>query len=245
MRVIKGIVKFSAFFSMLLLFLVHHFIMNLIHWNEESRLRSISSYCRWGLRILNVKVDNMNSGDHLHGRLIVSNHLSYLDVLVYFASFPSLFITSNEIKETFLLGDICKLAGCFFVERRVRLRTLENKVKEIQDINSKLQDGFNIFLFPEGTSSAGHKVLPFRGNFFQVAVDTQTSVVPISLKYKGHNAHLVPWYGKMTFPDHLFFLCMENELRAEFMVLSDVRGDDKMALAKLTHGMISEAYEKH
>ena len=230
---------------MMMVFLVHHFLMKLIHWNEESRLNSISSYCQWGLRILNVKVEGLNSINHLHGRFIVSNHLSYLDVLIYFASFPSLFITSNEIKETFLLGDICKLAGCFFVERRMKLRTAENKTKEIQDIKNKLQDGFNVFLFPEGTSSNGEKVLPFRGNFFQVAIDSQASVVPISLRYKGRNAYLVPWYGAMTFPDHLFSLCMEHELHAEIRILPDVCGEDKMALAKLTHGMISEAYEKY
>lgn len=244
MKIAKGIVKFSLFLGMILVFLIHHFFMNLIHWNEESRLKSISSYCRLGLRILNVKIEKSTS-ESLYGKFIISNHLSYLDILVYFASFPSLFVTSNEIKETFLLGDICKLAGCFFIERRAKLRTVENKNKEIAEIRNKLKEGFNIFLFPEGTSSNGEGVLPFRGNFFQVAIESKAPVVPITLKYHGSNAHLIPWYGKMTFPDHLFSLCMENQLNAAFTVLPDVYGEEKMALAKLTHEMISEAYEKN
>lgn len=154
-------------------------------------------------------------------------------------------MTSNEIKETFLLGDICKLAGCFFIERRAKFRTIENKNKEIAQINNKLKEGFNIFLFPEGTSSNGKNVLPFKGNFFQVAVESKAPIVPITLKYMGLNAHLIPWYGKMTFPDHLFSLCMENQINAAFTVLPDVYGEEKMALAKLTHEMISEAYEKN
>lgn len=244
MKFIRGVIKFSLFFLMILIFLAHHFVMNLIHWNEESRLKSISSYCRLGLKILNVKIDK-KSPENLHGKLIVSNHLSYLDVLIYFASFPSLFVTSNEIRETFLLGDICKLAGCFFIERRAKLRTVENRNKELADINKKLKEGFNIFLFPEGTSSDGKNVLPFKGNFFQVAVESKAPIVPITLKYQGGNAHLVPWYGEMTFPDHLFSLCMEKQLNAAFSVLPDVYGKEKMALAKLTHEMISEAYEKN
>ena len=84
MKFVRGLVKFSLFFLMILIFLVHHFFMNLIHWNEESRLKSISFYCRLGLKILNVKIDK-KSHEKIHGKLIVSNHLSYLDVLIYFA----------------------------------------------------------------------------------------------------------------------------------------------------------------
>src|SRR5690606_25499972 len=178
-------------------------------------------------------------------KLIVSNHMSYLDVIILFAYYPSLFITSVEIKNTFLLGRICKLAGCFFVERRRAYRSMETKNLELQDMKQKFAQGFNVFLFPEGTSSDGSGILPFKGTFFQLAVDTETKVQPMCLKYTGSNAHIPPWYGDMTFPDHLFKLCLQREINAKLIILDEVEGNEKMALAKQTQEMISDVYEKN
>lgn len=208
-------------------------------------LKSISLTAKAALLILNVKVTREGSLHEVRKRLIVSNHMSYLDVIVLFAYYPSLFITSTEIRDTFLLGRICKLAGCFFVERRKAYRSTETKNIELALMKERFAEGFNVFLFPEGTSSDGSGVLPFKGTFFQLAVDTESKVQPMCLRYIGANRHVPPWYGDMTFPDHLFRLCREKEIKVHLIVLPEVSDMEKMALAKTTHQMISECYGKN
>lgn len=244
-----GVIKFVVFALIILTFLIHHTIAGLLIWSQNLRLRyylwSISKTAGAALKVLNVKVSREGNLHEIRQKLIVSNHMSYLDVIILFAYYPALFITSVEIKNTFLLGRICKLAGCFFVERRRSHRSIETKNIELAEMKEKFSQGFNVFLFPEGTSSDGSGVLPFKGTFFQLAVDTETKVQPMCLKYTGSNAHIPPWYGDMTFPDHLFKLCLQREINAHLVILDEVEGSEKMALAKKTQEMISDVYAKN
>ncbi len=233
---------------MILSFVIHHTLIDLIMRNPRKKLHyflwSVSRSCALLLKILNVKVVRHGLKGPVTKRLIVSNHLSYLDVLVLASEFPSFFITSVEIRETFLLGRICKLAGCFFVERRKQYRSIETKQKELLEMKERLERGFNVFLFPEGTSSDGTSVLPFKGTFFQLSIDTDVPIVPISLKYLGEDRSLAPWYGDMTFIDHLFYLCHSQNLTASVSVLPEMSGNEKMKLANQCHAIIREEYEK-
>ena len=244
-----GVFRYVLFLALMAFFILHHSVVSLLIFNEKVRLhyflKSISLTSKVALKLLNVKVSKSGVGGEVRQRLIVANHLSYLDVLILFAHFPSLFVTSVEIRETFLLGRICRLAGCFFVERRKKKHYAETKLLELKQMNEKLRQGFNVFLFPEGTSSDGSSVLPFKSTFFQLAVDTQTKTRPMCLKYTGENAHISPWHGDMTFADHLFKVCLQREITVCLTVLEEVEGSEKTALAKLTHGIISEAYAKN
>ena len=246
LKVLKGMVKFFLFASVILLFLCHHSLILLLIKDEKKRLkyflRSIRYTSRIGLRILNVRTTYLGARGEVKERLIVANHLSYLDVLVLFSRYPSLFITSTDIRDTFLLGRICQLAGCFFVERNKRKHTPETKMKELSQMKEKLALGFNVFLFPEGTSSDGSGVLPFKSTFFQLAVDCGTPVIPLCLKYNEKN---VPWYGDMTFPDHLFGLCMEDSITCTLEELPEVVSDIKTELAHRSFECIKDAYERN
>lgn len=246
---LAGLIKFLTFVSLMILFIIHHTIAGLVIWSEELKLkyflRSISLTSKICLRILNIKVSREGAGGEVTQRLIVANHLSYLDVLILFSHHPALFITSVEIRETFMLGRVCKLAGCFFVERRKDYRTENTKMIELELMKEKFSQGHNIFLFPEGTSSDGSTVLPFKNTFFQLAVDTKTHVVPMCLKYTGNNAAISPWFGDMTFVDHLFKVCLQKEITADLIVLSEISGNDRVHLAQQAQELISGAYAKH
>lgn len=244
-----GLFRFLAFFLVIMSFLVVHSLLAFFVTNEKKRLKlylkSIPFFAQTGLLILNVKVSLHGTRGEVKQRLIVANHLSYLDVLILSAFYPSLFITSVEIRETFLLGQLTNLAGCFFVERRKEKRTSDTKENELKDISQKLQNGHNIFLFPEGTSSDGCQVLPFKSTFFQLAVDANIPVLPLTLSYSGAGRDAVPWYGKMTFPDHLLRLCMQKEINAHVIRLPEVKGDDRFYLAKTTQDLIRTTYERY
>src|SRR5690606_9112228 len=112
--------------------------------------------------------------------LILSNHLSYLDIFILFSEFPASFIASvDEVKEMFLLGRVTELSGGYFVERRNR-STLRADIDEIANI---LKLGINVVLFPEGTTSTGEGVLPFKTPLVSAAGKAGVEVLPVCIKY--------------------------------------------------------------
>lgn len=236
------------FLFLILIFIAHHCIVSVFVRNETTLLRyylkSIALTSRFGLWILNVKADYEGQAFLKTPGLNISNHLSYLDVLVLFAKFPSLFITSKEMRDVFFLGHITQLAGCFHVERRKKYLTKELIDSELLEMKRKLSKGFSLFLFPEGTSSDGKSVLPFKAHFFQTAISSHVPVRMFSISY---DKEAVPWYGEMTFPDHLFKLCQEKVINVKVRLLEtvDPSGMDRFALAQYCHQKVKESYEQN
>lgn len=239
--------KCLTFFTMLFVFFIHHSFLFLF-FNVDKRLdfimKSMKYYTIVGNKILNIKVKGVfNRENYPKGFLIVANHLSYIDFFVLFLYYPSLFITSVEIKNTFLLGQVSKMAGCFFVERRKQLLNEKIKKIELDKIKEKLTKGFNVFLFPEGTSSNGNNVLPFKAHFFQIA-ECGIPVLPICLKYRGKSGQIVPWYGSRKFFNHFFQICLLRNIEVEIVELPQVKSSDKFELSKKLHEKICEYYDK-
>lgn len=245
----KGFVKYILFCSLMVFFLIHHGLVTILIFNEKKRLRyfmkSIQLTSRLALKILDVKVNAKNVSQGARGKLLIANHISYVDVLVLFSHYPALFITSVEMREVPVLGSIVKFAGCFFVERRKAKRSTETVAQELISINDKLKAGFDVFLFPEGTSSDGSSILPFKPTFFQTAIECQVSIIPICLIYE-EGRDVIPWYGDMTFPDHLFKLCLASNLSAKLVELKHVEPNkDHFQLKTICYERISNEYARH
>jgi len=244
---LNGSLKFLLFLILIISFLLFQTVILIFLRSQKLRLkivsRVVSNFSKIGLKLLSVKVDHHKAPLEKSGALIVANHQSYLDVLILAAYYPSLFVTSVEIKETFLLGQISQLAGCFFVERRKNKIRPGTKAREVSEMKKVIHDGTHIILFPEGTSSDGRDVLPFKATFFQVSVDCECPVIPMVIKYQNESRQSVPWYGDMTFPDHLLSLCLMTEISASLTVLPNLKGEDKFELANQSHTLIKSFYE--
>jgi 1-acyl-sn-glycerol-3-phosphate acyltransferase len=239
-------IKFILFLSLMFIFVIHHELIKFSRKGDDLTdyyLQSISNYARIALKILNVSTE-FDNYEAIKKRLIVANHLSYLDVLVLFEAYPSLFITSVEMGNFPVLGRITRLAGCFYVERRKSLLTPERAKLEIETMTKELELGRNVFLFPEGTSTDGSGVLPFKAAIFQLAIDTKTPVVPLCLEYEELDS--VPWHGEMTFLGHLFKLCLKEEVHARVTQLTErcAVGKDRFGLAKECREAVALVYGK-
>jgi 1-acyl-sn-glycerol-3-phosphate acyltransferase len=198
--------------------LVHHFILYLMIRDDLKRAsilsHSLSRYCRLILKICSIKVTSSISEKDTHNKLVVSNHMSYLDVICLSSLYPTTYVTSVEVKETAGLGHICRVCGCFFTERRRKGRDPGTIHKEIAHMGQHLSYGLSITLFPEGTSTDGMKILPFKTPLLEAAVANQKSILPVSLKYvqidgkpfSHENKDLVCWYGDATFIPHFLTL---------------------------------------
>ena len=214
--VIKA-VKILAFVILVVTFLLISFCVDMIVGNKMVKLRYFSRisslYLRAALMVLGVKVRLRNINRLAGGKenyLVISNHLSYLDVFVIFSTVPAVFIANSELEDTFLLGAIIKYSGGVFAERRNRSRLLQ----DMQHIKNILHMGFNVVLFPEGTTSDGEDVRPFKTSFLDAAAGSGAGVLPVCVRYReingedidAGNGRLVYYYGDITFFEHFFRL---------------------------------------
>lgn len=189
---------------------------------QRRRTRLISRYSRLGLRVLGIQVQTRGKPQH-GGVLYVGNHLSYLDVLIMSAQVPTAFVTSEEIREVPVLGKLCELGGCLFVERRSRARLSA----EVGEITEALKHNINVTIFPEATSTNGEALLRFRRPLFQAAIHGKRPVVPFCLNYESidgekvtiHTRDIVCWYGDMGFVSHLWALakCRDVQVRLDWL----------------------------
>lgn len=247
----RGAVRFLLFSFHVCFFLLTNLCLFIFVRNEKKRLRLVvrsnAFQARIALRYLGIETFSDESDEPVRGKLIICNHMSYLDALVLFSLYPSLFITSREIERTPVLGQITKLAGCFFIERRKDLRTEASIEAELKLMRKRLSEGFNIFLFPEGTSSDGTTVLPFKAHFFQLAIDNNIWIQPLVIKYLGENRNLAPWFGDMGFVPHFFRTCSEKNFSVSVLRLPKLApiGKDRFTLKDEAWKLISENYESH
>ena len=214
-------------------------------------IKIISLGSKIGLVIFGVKVrkDFTISGYH-QNYLIVSNHLSYLDILVISSFFPTCFVTSQEMKETPFLGQLCMLGGCLFVERRKR-SGITNEVKELA---LALASGLNVVIFPEARSTNGEAVIPFRRPLFQAAINSQTDILPMCINYRTldgekltlKNRDKVFWYGDKSFFAHAFSLMTHKSVVAELTAMNPIDSknfSDKNALADASYELVRNEYQ--
>ncbi|MEW6145073.1 MAG: lysophospholipid acyltransferase family protein [Thermodesulfobacteriota bacterium] len=182
--------------------------------------------------------------------LILSNHLSYLDIFIIFSIFPATFIASvDEVKDTFLLGKVTELSGGFFVERRNR----SGLRREIESITDILRLGVNVVLFPEGTTSNGERVLPFKTPLLSMAEKGGVEILPLCIRYSRidgeelneNNRDLVYYYGDMKFFDHFNKLLTVKSIDAELILLEKIDPDEAQSrkeLASSVYGIINDTF---
>jgi 1-acyl-sn-glycerol-3-phosphate acyltransferase len=165
--------------------------------------------------------------------LIASNHLSYLDILLYGATVPCVFVSKVEVRSWPLLGLLAALGGTVFIDRKSAASTAE-AARRIADL---LAAGVLVLVFPEGTSSDGAEVLRFHASLFEPAVRVGAAVTAAAIEYSSASATEgdLCYYGDISFAPHLIETLQLAEIAAtlRFGSPGKVYGDRKQA-ARLT-----------
>jgi len=183
-----------------------------------------SSLCR--LLGLHVRVIG-TPASRIGGRAVVfaSNHSSWVDILTLGGVLEGCFIAKEEVGRWPVIRTVARLGRTVFVSRRAR-----NTGRERDAMRDRLDAGDNLILFPEGTSSDGSRVLPFRSVFFSVAEaraqGPQPMVQPVSVVYDqlgglpmGRASRPVfAWYGDMDLASHFWRLAQQRGLRATVLL---------------------------
>lgn len=146
--------------------------------------------------------------------LVVANHMSYVDVLTLGSVLPAIFVSKSEVRGWPLVGPLITRGGTIFLERgRARAAAEANRV-----VAKTLAERVPVVIFPEGTTTAGDRVLPFHGALFESAIRQGAEVWPASVSYSfldGENAaRTVAYFGDDTLMPHLFRLAGRNDVVA-------------------------------
>jgi len=145
--------------------------------------------------------------------LLISNHLSYLDILVLSSLTPAVFVSKHDVKYWPVFGQFAVLGGTVFVDRTRRFQ-----VGEVNDeITAALNQGALVVLFPEGTSSNGQTLLPFKSSLLEPATDPTWPLAIGWIHYEiddGDAGEEVCYWGGHTFFPHMLNLLSKRHVRA-------------------------------
>jgi 1-acyl-sn-glycerol-3-phosphate acyltransferase len=147
-----------------------------------------------------------------HG-LLISNHLSYLDILVLSSLTPAVFVSRHDVKFWPVFGQFAFLAGTVFVDRARRFQV--GRVND--EITTALNQGALVVLFPEGTSSNGETVLPFKSSLLEPATHPEWPLAVGRVRYEiddGDAGEEVCYWGEHTFFPHMLNLLGKRRVRA-------------------------------
>ena len=175
---------------------------------------------------------------------LVSNHLSYMDIVAFAARLDCVFIAKSEVANWPVLGLLCRSMGTIFVDRNSRMDVL--RVNRL--IERALRSGKGVLLFPEGTSSPGAEVLLFHSALLEPAVQQGCPVSFATVSYRTPSgqppAHLsVCWWGEMSFLSHFYgFLQLQSAEAALAFGSHSIRADDRKVLARKLWQAVKEEF---
>ncbi len=176
------------------------------------------------------------------GAMLVSNHVSWLDIYVINAWRPTPFVAKAEIARWPVVGFLATAIGTVFIQRERR-----GDAKRIVDqLSNVLQAGGLICLFPEGTTGDGRTVMPFHANIFQAAVAAGAPVQPVCLLYerphqgrRGEQSMAAAYIGDMSLGDTLTAVLRDGPLVAHLHVGEPLTAlADRRSASQVAHAAI-------
>lgn len=175
-------------------------------------------------------------------KLVVGNHVSWLDIMAINATEPSRFVSKAEVGHWPVVGRMVVLAGTILLERARR----RDAMRVMGLLTQCLKDGGTAAAFPEGTTGDGHSLLPFHGNLLQSAIDADVPVQAVAVRYSDRVNPISPaaaYVGDTSLAQSLWWVACAQDLRVHLTVLAPQRVThaDRRALADALRQQIADA----
>lgn len=164
-------------------------------------------------RILGIGIRKTGEMSVRQPTLYVSNHISYIDIFIL-GCLPAFFIAKSEVASWPIFGKLAEFQNTLFFERKAG-RTKQ----QLEILKNHLKLGNSLTFFPEGTSTDGAHVEPFKSSLFEAANlgegEPRVAIQPITVAYTHHAGEKITdqsvrdhyaWYAKMPFASHFFGL---------------------------------------
>lgn len=168
--------------------------------------------------------------------LLVANHVSWLDIPLLSSLAPLSFISKREVGTWPLFGAMAKLQRTVFIDRERRHKTATSS----NEIGERLLAGDTLVLFPEGTSSDGTHVLPFKSSYFGAVESLNIPVVPITITYLGA-PKFYAWFGDMDLLPHLWAVIKSGPIKVHVTIHDALAKADRKTTTREAESVIRSA----
>jgi len=210
----------------------------------DARRERIRWWSRKMLAVLGIAFD-CDGTPLRESSLLVVNHVSWLDIMAVHAVVPEArFVSKADVKAWPLVSRLVDAAGTLYLERERK----RDALRVVHAIAQALSAHQVVAIFPEGTTSTGHGLLPFHANLLQAAISTGTPVQPVALRYvdAAHAvSEAVEFVGATSLLTSLWrSSCGEGvRVRLSFLAPRPSAGADRRGLAELLRGDIARALD--
>jgi 1-acyl-sn-glycerol-3-phosphate acyltransferase len=210
--------------------------------DAAARHERIRWWSRKMLAVLGIGFDH-DGAPARGGSLLVANHISWLDIMAIHAVVPEArFVSKADVKGWPLVARLVDSAGTLYLERERK----RDALRVVHAVAAALGAGQVVAIFPEGTTSTGHGLLPFHANLLQAAIATATPVQPVALRFsEAANAvsEAVEFVGATSLLTSLWQTSCGDGVRVRltFLPARASAGADRRALADQLRGDIAAA----
>lgn len=211
---------------------------------DKWRNKTLTTWGRWAAKTLSINV-------HVKGIIpdppffLVSNHLSYIDIIVLFSQLKTTFVAKSEVANWPVLGFISQTIGVVFIDRSRRT----DVARVNGEISSSVTDHRGLTLFPEGTTSPGSEVLPFRASLLDYPASSELGANYCALWYSTENGSdraykVVNWWEDISLGTHITRLAKEKNIHATIAFGDSViRENNRKFLSKKLQKKVSQLFK--
>lgn len=207
-----AITRLFLFISVALFFFCLLLVINLFYKSKEKKLERGILLRRFAIRMLHPILGSkitVYGKEPIDSGLIVSNHRSYFDPMVILKNNLASPVGKKEVESWPLIGSVTKTTGVIFVNREEKT----SRTQTLKEVRLVLENGFSIFIAPEGTTHINPTTIDFRPGSFILAAELGVPVMPVAIDYKNIDD---AWIGDDTFIPH--FLKCFSKWRTEIKV---------------------------
>lgn len=176
------------------------------------------------------------------GALVVSNHVSWIDIAALAHQLDCGFVAKSEVAGWPVIGSLARRQGCLFIERE-RRGAVPSMLGRMRSYGPRR----SLVLFPEGTSGEGDRVLPFRTSLFAAAGERFAQVQPVTLHFRRRDGAPIPaderrqvaWVGEDALLPHAMALAASGGVVLDLWFEEPLPAADRKQLAETCHARIS------
>lgn len=235
-------------FITLIIMIISAVMLYLIVNNEVKRKALIEgcqrNLCSILLRCFNVEIHYIGSPNP-DAKMLVANHISWLDALLFMPAPKLRFIAKSEVKNWPIIGLLAQLLGTVFIRRENKFQVY----RSLPNAQRHICEGDNLVIFPEGTTTTGEDALPFRPMMFEVARREKCLVQPVAIRYWNHKntiSQTTPFIGDDDILINIIRLLFERKTYAyvHFLPALNPTELDRKQMACASQLAISNALQK-
>lgn len=193
---------------------------------------------------IRVKVHGEPPNWETHSTLFVANHVSWVDIHALNSLRPIRFIAKSEIRSWPVFGWFAAKANTLFIERGKR----QEAAKLVDTVVQSLRNGDCMCYFPEGTTTEGTELKPFKGSLIQSVIDANTPLWPFTIQYPdatGKPNIAMAFAGETTLLESIWTITGQRapEVHLTFLTKLDVVGKDRRQLTEEARAQIAESLQ--